>query len=61
LSTSDRCAPVADDESGPKALDIGALGRAVAAIRLVFGIGSAATIAEDANHRPLPIGVNSRV
>ena len=48
-----------------KALDIGALARAVAAIRKasrveVFGIGSAATIAEDANYRLLRIGINSR-
>ena len=48
-----------------KALDIGALTRAVAAIRKasrveVFGIGSAATIAEDANYRLLRIGINSR-
>ena len=49
-----------------KALDVGALARAVAAIRKasrveVFGIGSAATIAEDANYRLLRIGINSRV
>jgi DNA-binding MurR/RpiR family transcriptional regulator len=48
-----------------KALDLGALGRAVAAIRKasrveLFGIGSAATIAEDANYRLLRIGINSR-
>lgn len=48
-----------------KALDLGALARAVAAIRKasrveLFGIGSAATIAEDANYRLLRIGVNSR-
>jgi DNA-binding MurR/RpiR family transcriptional regulator len=48
-----------------KALDVGALARAVAAIRKasrveVFGIGSAATIAEDANYRLLRIGINSR-
>jgi RpiR family transcriptional regulator, carbohydrate utilization regulator len=47
------------------ALDLGALARAVAAIRRstrveVFGIGSAATIAEDANYRLLRIGINSR-
>lgn len=49
-----------------KALDIAALGRAVAAIRKasrveVFGIGSAATIAEDMNYRLLRIGIPSRV
>lgn len=49
-----------------KALDVGALARAVAAIGRasrveVFGIGSAATIAEDANYRLLRIGINSRV
>ncbi len=48
-----------------KALDLGALTRAVAVIRKasrveLFGIGSAATIAEDANYRLLRIGVNSR-
>ena len=48
-----------------KALDVGALARAVAAIRKasrveVFGIGSAATIAEDANYRLLRIGINSK-
>ena len=48
-----------------KALDVGAVARAVAAIRKasrveVFGIGSAATIAEDANYRLLRIGINSR-
>lgn len=48
-----------------RALDLGALARAVAAIRTasrveLFGIGSAATIAEDANYRLLRIGVNSR-
>lgn len=48
-----------------KALDLGQLSRAVAAIRTasrveVFGIGSAATIAEDANYRLLRIGINSR-
>jgi DNA-binding MurR/RpiR family transcriptional regulator len=48
-----------------KALDVGQLERAVAAIRAakrveVFGIGSAAPIAEDANYRLLRIGINSR-
>jgi RpiR family carbohydrate utilization transcriptional regulator len=48
-----------------KALDLSQLARAVAAIRKasrveVFGIGSAATIAEDANYRLLRIGINSR-
>jgi len=48
-----------------KALDLGQLARAVAAIRKasrveVFGIGSAAPIAEDANYRLLRIGINSR-
>lgn len=48
-----------------KALDVGALARAVAAIRRatrveVFGIGSAATIAEDLNYRLLRIGINAR-
>lgn len=48
-----------------KALDITALSRAVDAIRKarrveVFGIGSAATIAEDANYRLLRIGIESR-
>lgn len=48
-----------------KALDLNALGRAVSAIRKasrieLFGIGSAATIAEDANYRLLRIGINSR-
>ncbi|MGV8830407.1 MAG: MurR/RpiR family transcriptional regulator [Devosia sp.] len=47
------------------ALDLNALGRAVAAIRKakrveVFGIGSAAPIAEDANYRLLRIGINAR-
>ena len=49
-----------------KALSINELGRAIAAIRKaqrveVFGIGSAAPIAEDANYRLLRIGVDSRV
>lgn len=48
-----------------KALDLEAMERAVAAIRRakrveVFGIGSAATIAEDANYRLLRIGIPSR-
>jgi DNA-binding MurR/RpiR family transcriptional regulator len=48
-----------------KALDIAALSRAVDVIRKarrveVFGIGSAATIAEDANYRLLRIGIESR-
>ena len=48
-----------------KALDVGALQHAVDAIRKakrveVFGIGSAATIAEDANYRLLRIGIPSR-
>lgn len=48
-----------------KALDIAALSRAVEAIRKarrveVFGVGSAATIAEDANYRLLRIGIESR-
>lgn len=48
-----------------KALDVGAMRQAVAAIRQaprveVFGIGSAATIAEDANYRLLRIGIQSR-
>jgi DNA-binding MurR/RpiR family transcriptional regulator len=48
-----------------KALDITALSRAVDAIRKarrveVFGVGSAATIAEDANYRLLRIGIESR-
>jgi DNA-binding MurR/RpiR family transcriptional regulator len=48
-----------------KALDLDALTRAVSVIRKasrveLFGIGSAATIAEDANYRLLRIGVNSR-
>lgn len=48
-----------------KALDITALSRAVEAIRKarrveVFGVGSAATIAEDANYRLLRIGIESR-
>ncbi len=48
-----------------KALDVGAVQRAVDAIRRakrveVFGIGSAATIAEDANYRLLRIGIPSR-
>ena len=48
------------------ALSVPDLGRAVAAIRRakrveVFGIGSAATIAEDANYRLLRIGIESRV
>jgi RpiR family carbohydrate utilization transcriptional regulator len=47
------------------ALDLNALGRAVGAIRKakrveVFGIGSAAPIAEDANYRLLRIGINAR-
>jgi DNA-binding MurR/RpiR family transcriptional regulator len=49
-----------------KALSIDELGRAIAAIRQanrveVFGIGSAAPIAEDANYRLLRIGIDSRV
>jgi RpiR family transcriptional regulator, carbohydrate utilization regulator len=49
-----------------KALSIGELSRAIAAIRAahrveVFGIGSAAPIAEDANYRLLRIGIDSRV
>jgi DNA-binding MurR/RpiR family transcriptional regulator len=49
-----------------KALDVAALARAVEAIRKarrveVFGIGSAATIAEDTNYRLLRIGIASRV
>jgi RpiR family carbohydrate utilization transcriptional regulator len=49
-----------------KALDIQALSKAVDAIRKarrveVFGIGSAAPIAEDANYRLLRIGIESRV
>jgi DNA-binding MurR/RpiR family transcriptional regulator len=48
-----------------KALDLDALARAVSVIRKasrveLFGIGSAATIAEDANYRLLRIGINSR-
>ena len=48
-----------------KALDVGAVQQAVDAIRLakrveVFGIGSAATIAEDAHYRLLRIGIPSR-
>ena len=47
-------------------LSVPDLARAVAAIRKakrveVFGIGSAATIAEDANYRLLRIGIDSRV
>jgi RpiR family transcriptional regulator, carbohydrate utilization regulator len=49
-----------------KALSIGELSRAIAAIRAahrveVFGIGSAAPIAEDAYYRLLRIGIDSRV
>lgn len=49
-----------------KALSIDELQRAIGAIRKakrveVFGIGSAAPIAEDANHRLLRIGIDSRV
>ncbi|HUH77570.1 MAG TPA: MurR/RpiR family transcriptional regulator [Devosia sp.] len=52
-------------EDTRKALDASALERAVQAIRKarrveVFGIGSAAPIAEDANYRLLRIGINSR-
>lgn len=48
-----------------KALDRGQMARAVQAIRAskrveVFGIGSAAPIAEDTNYRLLRIGINSR-
>lgn len=48
------------------ALDVRALSKAVEAIRNarrveVFGIGSAATIAEDTNYRLLRIGISSRV
>ncbi|MCH4547459.1 MurR/RpiR family transcriptional regulator [Rhizobium changzhiense] len=48
-----------------KALDVAALARAVEAIRKasrveVFGIGSAAPIAEDMNYRLLRIGIQSR-
>jgi DNA-binding MurR/RpiR family transcriptional regulator len=49
-----------------KALSVTAMGRAVQAIRSadrveVFGIGSAAPIAEDANYRLLRVGIDSRV
>jgi RpiR family transcriptional regulator, carbohydrate utilization regulator len=49
-----------------KALDSGEMQRAVAAIRKarrveVFGIGSAAPVAEDAAYRLLRIGINARV
>jgi RpiR family carbohydrate utilization transcriptional regulator len=49
-----------------KALSVSELSKAVDAIRKakrveVFGIGSAATIAEDANYRLLRIGIESRV
>ncbi|HYG85068.1 MAG TPA: MurR/RpiR family transcriptional regulator [Azospirillum sp.] len=49
-----------------KALSIEELGRAISAIQKanrveVFGIGSAAPIAEDANYRLLRIGIDSRV
>lgn len=49
-----------------KALSLDELGRAIAAIRSanrveVFGIGSAAPIAEDANYRLFRIGIDSRV
>jgi DNA-binding MurR/RpiR family transcriptional regulator len=49
-----------------KALSVPELSRAVDAVRKakrveVFGIGSAATIAEDANYRLLRIGIESRV
>jgi len=48
-----------------KALDVNALAKAVEAIRKakrveVFGIGSAATVAEDTNYRLLRIGIPSR-
>jgi RpiR family transcriptional regulator, carbohydrate utilization regulator len=48
------------------ALSVTEVGRAVDAIRKarrveVFGIGSAATVAEDANYRLLRIGIDSRV
>lgn len=48
-----------------KALDIASMTKAVEAIRRarrveVFGIGSAATVAEDANYRLLRIGIESR-
>lgn len=48
-----------------KAIDVGAFERAVYAIQRakrveVFGIGSAAPIAEDAHYRLLRIGINSR-
>ncbi|HVK90796.1 MAG TPA: MurR/RpiR family transcriptional regulator [Mycoplana sp.] len=48
-----------------KALDVEAMAQAVKAIRKarrveVFGIGSAATIAEDTNYRLLRIGIESR-
>ncbi|HVO02312.1 MAG TPA: MurR/RpiR family transcriptional regulator [Candidatus Cybelea sp.] len=49
-----------------KALSVAELARAVEAIRAanrveVFGIGSAAPIAEDANYRLLRIGINARL
>lgn len=49
-----------------KALDVRALAKAVEAIRKakrveVFGVGSAATVAEDANYRLLRIGILARV
>lgn len=53
-------------EDTRRALDLNALDQAVNAIRSanrveVFGIGSAAPVAEDANYRLLRIGINSRV
>lgn len=73
LSRGDRLATVIDKvfksdlqalQDTQRALDVGAMQAAVDAIRAakrveVFGIGSAATVAEDANYRLLRIGIPS--
>lgn len=73
LSRGDRLATVIDKvfksdlqalQDTQRALDVGAMQAAVDAIRVakrveVFGIGSAATVAEDANYRLLRIGIPS--
>jgi len=74
LSETDDCGAVVDKifrsdmqalQDTQRVLDVRELQRAVGALRVakrveVFGIGSAATIAEDAHYRLLRIGIHSR-
>ena len=74
LSETDDCGAVVDKifrsdmqalQDTQRVLDVRELQRAVSALRVakrveVFGIGSAATIAEDAHYRLLRIGIHSR-